>query len=166
MKNMAVIGAGTMGNGIAHVFAQNGWRVTLIDVNSAQLDRAVNTIKKNLERMQSKGTLTPEQVTATLGNISTHTDLKEGVPTLVTLQILRSNNAKDEVLKAKLSKPIPESEITATIKELRAHPALAAAREYLHSLANESKSMLKDLPDGPARKTLEGLCDAIVNRTA
>lgn len=79
MKNMAVIGAGTMGNGIAHVFAQNGWRVTLIDVNSAQLDRAVNTIKKNLERMQSKGTLTPEQVTATLGNISTHTDLKEGV---------------------------------------------------------------------------------------
>jgi heptaprenyl diphosphate synthase len=94
------------------------------------------------------------------------TDLKEGVPTLVTLQILRSNDPKDEALKAKLSKPIPESEIAATIEELRAHPALAAAREYLHSLANESKSMLKDLPDGPARKTLEGLCDAIVNRTA
>jgi heptaprenyl diphosphate synthase len=94
------------------------------------------------------------------------TDLKEGVPTLVTLQILRSNDPKDESLKAKLSKPIPESEIAATIKELRVHPALAAARQYLHSLANESKSMLKDLPDGPARKTLEGLCDAIVNRTA
>jgi heptaprenyl diphosphate synthase len=94
------------------------------------------------------------------------TDLKEGVPTLVTLQILRSNDPKDEALKAKLSKPIPESEISATIKELRAHPALGAAREYLHSLANESKAMLKDLPDGPARKTLEGLCDAIVNRTA
>jgi heptaprenyl diphosphate synthase len=94
------------------------------------------------------------------------TDLKEGVPTLVTLQVLRSNDPKDEALKAKLSKPIPESEIAATIKELRAHPALAAAREYLNSLANESKSMLKDLPDGPARKTLEGLCDAIVNRTA
>jgi heptaprenyl diphosphate synthase len=94
------------------------------------------------------------------------TDLKEGVPTLVTLQILRSNDPKDEALKAKLSKPIPESEITATIKELRAHPAVGAAREYLHALANESKAMLKDLPDGPARKTLEGLCDAIVNRTA
>jgi heptaprenyl diphosphate synthase len=94
------------------------------------------------------------------------TDLKEGVPTLVTLQILRSNNPNDEALRVKLSKPIPESDITATIKELRAHPALEAAREYLHSLANESKAMLKDLPDGPARKTLEGLCDAIVNRTA
>jgi heptaprenyl diphosphate synthase len=94
------------------------------------------------------------------------TDLKEGVPTFVTLQILRSNDPKDEALKAKLLKPIPESEIAATIEELRAHTALAAAREYLHTLANESKSMLKDLPDSPARKTLEGLCDAIVNRTA
>jgi heptaprenyl diphosphate synthase len=94
------------------------------------------------------------------------TDLKEGVPTLVTLQILRSNDPKDQGLKAKLSKPIPDSEIAATIKELRGHPALASAREYLHTLANESKAMLKDLPDGPARKTLEGLCDAIVNRTA
>ncbi|MFM2202969.1 MAG: hypothetical protein RL673_628, partial [Actinomycetota bacterium] len=88
------------------------------------------------------------------------TDLKEGVPTLVTLQILRSNDPKDQALKAKLSKPIPDSEIAATIKELRGHPALASAREYLHTLANESKAMLKDLPDGPARKTLEGLCDA------
>ncbi|MGA0877332.1 MAG: polyprenyl synthetase family protein, partial [Candidatus Nanopelagicaceae bacterium] len=87
-------------------------------------------------------------------------------PTLVTLQILRSNDPNDEALRVKLSKPIPESEITATIKELRVHPALEAAREYLHSLANESKAMLKDLPAGPARKTLEGLCDAIVNRTA
>ncbi|NDE48474.1 MAG: polyprenyl synthetase family protein, partial [Actinobacteria bacterium] len=94
------------------------------------------------------------------------TDLKEGVPTLVTLQILRSNDSKDQALKAKLSKPIPDSEIAATIKELRGHPALASAREYLHTLANESKAMLRDLPDGPARKTLEGLCDAIVNRTA
>ncbi|NCX76598.1 MAG: polyprenyl synthetase family protein [Actinobacteria bacterium] len=94
------------------------------------------------------------------------TDLKEGVPTLVTLQILRSNDPKDQALKAKLSKPIPDSEIAATIKELVGHPALASAREYLHTLANESKAMLKDLPDGPARKTLEGLCDAIVNRTA
>ncbi|NCV44848.1 MAG: polyprenyl synthetase family protein [Actinobacteria bacterium] len=94
------------------------------------------------------------------------TDLKEGVPTLVTLQILCSNDSKDQALKAKLSKPIPDSEIAATIKELRGHPALASAREHLHTLANESKAMLKDLPDGPARKTLEGLCDAIVNRTA
>lgn len=79
MKNMAVIGAGTMGNGIAHVFAQNGWKVTLIDVNNTQLDKAVNTIKKNLERMQSKGALSPEQVNVTLENISTETDLTVGV---------------------------------------------------------------------------------------
>ena len=94
------------------------------------------------------------------------TDLREGVPTLVTLQILRSNDSKDAALKEKLAKPISEEDIAATINELRAHPALASAREYLHALANESKAMLKDLPDSPARKTLEGLCDAIVNRTA
>jgi heptaprenyl diphosphate synthase len=94
------------------------------------------------------------------------TDLKEGVPTLVTLQILRSNDPKDENLKTKLSQPIPESQLDATIRELRAHPALASAREYLHTLAKESKAMLKDLPENPARRTLEGLCDAIVNRTA
>ena len=94
------------------------------------------------------------------------TDLREGVPTLVTLQILRSNDPKDAALKEKLSKPIPEAEIAETINALRAHPALASARDYLHALANESKAMLKDLPDNPARKTLEGLCDAIVNRTA
>jgi 3-hydroxybutyryl-CoA dehydrogenase len=68
-----------MGNGIAHVFAQNGWKVTLIDVNNTQLDKAVNTIKKNLERMQSKGALSPEQVNVTLENISTETDLTVGV---------------------------------------------------------------------------------------
>jgi 3-hydroxybutyryl-CoA dehydrogenase len=79
MKKMAVIGAGTMGNGIAHVFAQYGWRVTLIDVNGAQLEKAINTIKKNLERMQSKGTLTTEQVNATLQNMTTNTSLTEGV---------------------------------------------------------------------------------------
>ncbi|MBU6307538.1 MAG: NAD(P)-binding domain-containing protein, partial [Bacteroidetes bacterium] len=66
MKNMAVIGAGTMGNGIAHVFAQHGWNVTLVDVNGVQLEKAVATIKKNLERMQSKGALTEEQVASTL----------------------------------------------------------------------------------------------------
>jgi 3-hydroxybutyryl-CoA dehydrogenase len=61
------------------VFAQNGWKVTLIDVNNTQLDKAVNTIKKNLERMQSKGALSPEQVNVTLENISTETDLTVGV---------------------------------------------------------------------------------------
>jgi 3-hydroxybutyryl-CoA dehydrogenase len=79
MKQMAVIGAGTMGNGIAHVFAQHNWKVTLVDVNASQLEKAVATIKKNLERMQAKGSLTAQQVSDTLQNITTQTSLTEGV---------------------------------------------------------------------------------------
>lgn len=79
MKQMAVIGAGTMGNGIAHVFAQHNWKVTLVDVNASQLEKAVATIKKNLERMQTKGSLTAQQVSDTLQNITTQTSLTEGV---------------------------------------------------------------------------------------
>ena len=94
------------------------------------------------------------------------TDLKEGVPTLVTLQILKSNDPKDSALKEKLLKPIPADEIESVIKALRVHPALGIARSQLHELARESKAMLLSLPNNPARKTLESLCDAIVNRTA
>jgi 3-hydroxybutyryl-CoA dehydrogenase len=79
MRKMAVIGAGTMGNGIAHVFAQYGWHVTLIDLQAAQLEKAVATIKKNLERMQAKGSITAEQVQGTLQRISTQTSLSDGV---------------------------------------------------------------------------------------
>jgi len=61
IKNVSVIGAGTMGNGIAHVFAQTGFNVTLVDVNAAQLERAIATISKNLDRQVSKGVLTEEQ---------------------------------------------------------------------------------------------------------
>ena len=79
MKNIAVIGAGTMGNGIAHVFAQNGFSVTLIDVNAVQLEKAVATIEKNLERQVSKGALTAEQKQAALANVSIQTDIPTGV---------------------------------------------------------------------------------------
>jgi len=94
------------------------------------------------------------------------TDLKEGVPTLVTLQILKSDNPKDKLLKERLSKPLPAEEVSSVIQELRAHPALMSARNYLHDLARESKGILKDLPNNPAKRTLESLCDAIVDRTA
>ena len=94
------------------------------------------------------------------------TDLKEGVPTLVTLQILRTNDPKDSKLRELLSKPVSESELSSVIQELRAHPALSQARSHLHNLANESKAMLQTLPDVPARAALESLCDAIVERTA
>jgi 3-hydroxybutyryl-CoA dehydrogenase len=79
MKNISVIGAGTMGNGIAHVFAQSGYSVSLIDVSQDALTRAVNTIAKNIDRQVAKGTLTEADKTAALGNITTFTSLKDGV---------------------------------------------------------------------------------------
>ncbi len=79
MKNIAVIGAGTMGNGIAHVFAQNGFLVNLIDVSATQLEKAIATIGKNLDRQVTKGTLTEEQKQQTLQNLTTHTTISEGV---------------------------------------------------------------------------------------
>jgi 3-hydroxybutyryl-CoA dehydrogenase len=79
MKHAAVIGAGTMGNGIAHVFAQFGHQVNLIDISQPALDKAIATISKNLDRQVSKGTLTEAEKEATLANLSTHTDMKSGV---------------------------------------------------------------------------------------
>lgn len=78
-QKVAVIGAGTMGNGIAHVFAMNGYSVNLIDVAQAALDRAIATIGKNLDRQVKKGALTEEQKAATLANITCVTDLATGV---------------------------------------------------------------------------------------
>jgi 3-hydroxybutyryl-CoA dehydrogenase len=79
MKNIAVIGAGTMGNGIAHVFAQSGFDVTLIDVSATALEKALATIAKNLERQVSKATITEADKAATLGRIQTNTQLAAGV---------------------------------------------------------------------------------------
>jgi len=79
MKNISVIGAGTMGNGIAHVFAQNGFMVNLIDVNKEQLEKAIHTISKNLDRQIAKGTLTEESKKNTLSNITLQNDLAAGV---------------------------------------------------------------------------------------
>ena len=79
MENIAVIGAGTMGNGIAHVFAQNGYRVNLIDISAEALDKAFKTIEKNLDRMLSKEKITTETKEKTLSNLHKITNLKEGV---------------------------------------------------------------------------------------
>jgi 3-hydroxybutyryl-CoA dehydrogenase len=79
MKRISVIGAGTMGNGIAHVFAQTGFDVTLVDVSEAQLQKAIQTINKNLDRQVAKGSLTEDQKAAALSNISTTSDLIQGV---------------------------------------------------------------------------------------
>lgn len=79
LQQVTVIGAGTMGNGIAHVFAQTGFKVTLVDVQQAQLDKALQTISKNLDRQVSKGTITEADKAATLGNLTTATSIASGV---------------------------------------------------------------------------------------
>lgn len=79
MKNIAVIGAGTMGNGIAHTFAQKGFTVKLIDISEQSLDKGMATIARNLDRMVAKGTITEQEKLATIGNIITYTDIKDGV---------------------------------------------------------------------------------------
>lgn len=76
---IAVIGAGQMGNGIAHVFAQSGHDVTLIDIAQTSLDKGVATIAKNLDRQVAKGSLTEDQKTATLQRIGTSSDMAAGV---------------------------------------------------------------------------------------
>ncbi len=81
MQQIAVIGAGTMGNGIAHVFAQNGFKVNLIDVSGPALERALQTIEKNLDRQLSKAAITEEIKSQTLQNLTTFTDLPAGVKT-------------------------------------------------------------------------------------
>jgi 3-hydroxybutyryl-CoA dehydrogenase len=79
MKNVAVIGAGTMGNGIAHVFAQTGYKVNLIDISQASLDKGLATIAKNLDRQVAKEVLTEAQKAETLSNLTTFTSIEEGV---------------------------------------------------------------------------------------
>ena len=79
MKNIVVIGSGTMGNGIAHVFAQNGHKVALVDISADALGKAIKTIEKNLDRQVSKGSIAEEVKTNTLANITTFTSLKDGV---------------------------------------------------------------------------------------
>lgn len=79
MKNISVIGSGTMGNGIAHVFAMKGFTVSLVDINQNSLDKGIATIAKNLDRQLAKGQLTELEKQNTLENISTYTDLAEGV---------------------------------------------------------------------------------------
>ncbi|MGN7822473.1 3-hydroxyacyl-CoA dehydrogenase family protein [Chitinophaga sp. 22536] len=79
MQKVAVIGAGTMGNGIAHVFAQNGYAVNLIDVSAAALEKAIQTISKNLDRQVSKGTVSEVQKAQTIANINPLTSISDGV---------------------------------------------------------------------------------------
>jgi len=94
------------------------------------------------------------------------TDLKEGIPTLVTLQIISSTLDEDQELRLLLQNPIPEEKIAEVLTKLRQHRALKDAKSYLHNLSLEAKQLLEPLPAIPARSALEGLCDAVIERTA
>jgi heptaprenyl diphosphate synthase len=93
------------------------------------------------------------------------TDLKEGVPTLVTLFVMADNDSADKVLIEKLSKPISEEDLSGVIQELRNHKALKKVQDYLSNVAKEANQLLVDLPNGPAKSALENLTFALVNRS-
>jgi len=101
MKNISVIGAGTMGNGIAHVFAQNGYNVNLIDLNESALENGILNITKNLDRMIAKEKISEGEKKATLEHISSFTDLKNGVESadLVVEAASESLNVKLNIFK-------------------------------------------------------------------
>ena len=103
---VSVIGAGTMGNGIAHIFAQAGFKVNLIDVNAAQLEKAIASIGKNFDRQIIKGTLTGENKKSALDNIITVTDLSEGIKNAELVVEAATENAE---LKLKIFKQIDEA---------------------------------------------------------
>ena len=104
--NVSVIGAGQMGNGIAHVFAQAGFSVTLIDVNATQLEKAVATIGKNFDRQIAKGTITEDAKIAALNNITTNTDIATGV---ANAQLVVEAATENIDLKLKIFKAIDEA---------------------------------------------------------
>jgi 3-hydroxybutyryl-CoA dehydrogenase len=99
MKNAAVLGAGTMGNGIAHVFAQSGFNVHLFDISEEALARAVGTISKNLDRQVAKGSLTTEEKDAAMGRIQTGTSLEAAV---VNADIVVEAATENETIKLKI----------------------------------------------------------------
>ena len=115
MKNIAVIGAGTMGNGIAHTFAQNGYRVQLIDINEHALKNGIQTISNNLDRMLHKEIISREKKIETLNNITTFTSVSDGVEyaSLVVEAATENENIKLKLFK-ELDIACPDDTILAT----------------------------------------------------
>jgi heptaprenyl diphosphate synthase len=94
------------------------------------------------------------------------TDLKEGVPTLVTLYVIAANNPADKDLIAKLKGPISENDLSGVINQLRSHKALTDVKDYLAKVAKEANDLLVDLPEGSAKEALKSLTFALVNRSS
>ena len=94
------------------------------------------------------------------------TDLREGVPTLVTLYVIAENNPADKELIAKLKGPISENDLSGVINQLRSHKALTDVKDYLAKVAKEANDLLVDLPEGSAKEALKSLTFALVNRSS
>jgi len=130
MKNITVIGSGTMGNGIAHTFAQHGFKVSLVDINTEALNKAVQTITNNLDRQLKKGTINEQLKTDTLGRIKTFTDLPSGAANAdlvieaatenqeIKLELFKqlSNICSDKVILASNTSSISITQIAAVTK--------------------------------------------------
>lgn len=115
MKNIAVIGSGTMGNGIAHVFAQNGYQVSLIDLKQEYLDKAIDKIAKNMDRQISKGILTEDEKGAALDRIFTFTDLEKGLTSVDLAVEAATENLEIKLdLFRKMDQHAPKEAILAT----------------------------------------------------
>lgn len=112
MKNIAVIGAGTMGNGIAHTFAQFGYKTNLIDISEESLEKGMKTISGNLDRMVSKEKISEEDKTNTLNNISTFTQISEGVKNVDLVVEAATENVD---LKLKIFKQLDETCASETV---------------------------------------------------
>ncbi|MBC7509810.1 MAG: 3-hydroxybutyryl-CoA dehydrogenase [Ferruginibacter sp.] len=106
MKTISVIGAGTMGNGIAHVFAQNGFTVNLVDVSAAQLEKAIATIGKNLDRQVAKEIISEEQKKIAFANITTVSDITTGAQ---NAQLVVEAATENTELKLKIFRQIDEA---------------------------------------------------------
>jgi len=129
IKNIAVIGSGTMGNGIAHVFALNGYSVKLIDIKSELLEKAINTIKGNLDRQLKKEIITQEQMDKAVANIKTSTNLTDAKDSELVIEAATENfdvkinifktlddNCKEEAILATNTSSISITEIAAATK--------------------------------------------------
>ncbi len=142
IQHVSVIGAGTMGNGIAHVFAENGFFVTLIDVNKLQLEKAIQTIDKNLERQISKGIINADQKKKTLEKISSQTDLESGVKHAeLIIEAATENTALKLKIFEQLSQTAPANCILATntssisitkIASITARPELVIGMHFMN----------------------------------
>lgn len=131
IKKVTVIGAGTMGNGIAHVFAQSGFSVTLVDVQSAQLEKALATIGKNLDRQVAKGIISADDKQNVLNNLTTQTDLAIGAASAdLVVEAATENKELKKKIFAQLDAVVGVNTILATNTSSISITEIAAATQH------------------------------------